>query len=705
MKKSLKKTLLGFVAALTLSSVVAPVASYAQEEGDLVPEYKMTYLTDPTSLDYTFSMRDINTNHTVNFVDGLYENDQYGNYIPAVAESHEVSEDGLTYTYKIRPGVMWVDMNGNEYAETTAHDFVTGLKHAVEAQSEMLPIVSSSIKGLQDYIDGKISDFEEVGVKAIDDYTLEYTLNKPEPYFNSKTTYGILYPINQEFLDSVGEDFGSLSPDSILYNGAFLLSNLTAKSQIEYVKNEMYWDAENVFLDLVQFTYNDGSDPEVFYRLFKENAVSAFGVNPTLPIYDDVKQEFDGFITQAQRTGSSFLLQFNLNRIKHEATGKSDEAQHEATHKALLNKKFRQALMFGFDRHTYMTQIFGEEFADNDIRNTLVSPEFVNVGEETFGQAVTRHLQEMDPELYGDIDLSDGQDGFYNPEKAAKLMEEAKAELEAEGVEFPIQLDMPVLESVPNSVNLSKSLKATVEDAIGSDNVVVNPVLLNQDAYLAATFNATVASEVDYDMTNESGWIPDYLDPSTFLDIYLPTNGTFLVPIGFDPIVREGQEDPYAEAREASGLFEYAELVKAANDITDDLDARYDAYAKAQAWLTDSAIIIPIRTGGSVLRVTKVVPFSGPYAYAGTGGQKFKFFKVQSEPVSYEQWEAAYENWHANKVDGSSISSQKAEDSEESESAEEMESEEMEAEETKEEAAEETEEAAEETEETEEAAE
>ena len=181
MKKSLKKTLLGFVAALTLSSVVAPVASYAQEEGDLVPEYKMTYLGDPTSLDYTFSMRDINTNHTVNFVDGLYENDQFGNYIPAVAESHEVSEDGLTYTYKIRPGVMWVDMNGNEYAETTAHDFVTGLKHAVEAQSEMLPIVSSSIAGLQDYIDGKITDFEEVGVKAIDDYTLEYTLTKPEP--------------------------------------------------------------------------------------------------------------------------------------------------------------------------------------------------------------------------------------------------------------------------------------------------------------------------------------------------------------------------------------------------------------------------------------------------------------------------------------------------------------------------------------------
>ena len=699
--------MISFVTALTLGSVTAPLFASAQE-GELDSEYKLTYLTDPTTLDYTFSMRDINTSHAMNFIEGLYENDQFGNYIPALAESHEVSEDGLVYTYKLRQGVMWVDNNGNEIAETTAHDFVTGLKHAVDAQSETLGIVKDSIKGLNDYIDGKITDFAEVGVKAIDDYTLEYTLARPEPYFNSKTTYTILYPVNQEFLDSVGEDFGTLTPESILYNGPFILSNLTAKSQIEYVKNESYWDAENVFLDRVLYTYNDGSDPEVFYRLYKDGAVSAFGVNPTLPIYDQVKKEFEGYITQQQRPGNTFLLQFNLNRIKHEATKKTDDAQHESTKKALLNKAFRQAIMFGFDRHTYMTQVFGEEFADTDIRNTLVPPEYVHVGEETFGEAVERHLEEINPELFTDINLEDGQDGFYDTEKAAKLMEQARAELEKEGVTFPIQLDMPVIENIATAVNNAKSMKASIEEALGADNVVVNPILLAQDPYLNATFNATVAAEVDYDMTNESGWIPDYLDPSTFLDIYLPDNGTFLVPIGFDPLLKEGQKDPYAEARKASGLYEYAKLVKAASEITDDLDARYDAYAKAQAWLTESAIIVPIRAGGSFLRVSKVIPFSGPYAYAGTGGQKLKYIKVQKDSVSFEQWQAAYDEWSANKVDGSSISSNAGKEegdesaAEESEAAEETEAEETEAAEESEaeetEAAEEAEESAEETE-------
>lgn len=667
MKHTLKKAFVSFAAVLALGSVVAPLAASAQEEGELGTEFKATYLSDPSTLDYIFTQRQTNSMHAVNFVEGLYENDQYGNYIPAAAESHEVSEDGLTYTYKIRPGIKWVDMNGNEYAETTAHDWVAGLKHAVDVQSELLPIVAESIAGLADYINGDITDFEEVGVKALDDYTLQYTLTRPEPYFNSKTTYGILYPVNQEFLDAVGEDFGSLSPDSILYNGPFILTNLTAKSQIEYIKNEAYWDKDNVHLDLVQYTYNDGSDPEVYYRLFRDGAVSSFRVDPTLPIYGDVQKEYEGYITQQQRTGTAFMVQFNLNRIKHEATGKESDKQHEDTRQALLNKKFRQAIMFGFNRHTYLSQRYGEEFAEADMRNTLVPPEFVNIGDQTFGEVVAEELEALNPDLYAGVDLSDGQDAFYDPEKASALFAEAKEELEGEGVEFPIQIDFPVLESVPLDVNNAKSFKSSIEDALGAENVQVNIVLLAQDPYYAATYYATVASEVDYDITSASGWSPDYLDPSSYLDIYGPVDGSFIVNIGFDPILREGAEDPYAEAREATGLYEYQKLIDEAASITDDLDARFAAYAKAQAYLTDEAISLPVYTGGSSLRVTKVVPFSGPYAYAGSGSDKFKYVKVQQEPVSYEQWEAAYEDWAANKISGSSISSNANDGEEDSE--------------------------------------
>ena len=113
------------------------------------------------------------------------------------AEDWSVSKDGLTYTYKIRKGVKWYDADGEERGEVTAKDFVTGLKHAADKKSEELPLVQGSIKGLDDYVQGKTTDFSQVGVKAVDDYTLQYTLNKPETFWNSKTTNGILFPINR----------------------------------------------------------------------------------------------------------------------------------------------------------------------------------------------------------------------------------------------------------------------------------------------------------------------------------------------------------------------------------------------------------------------------------------------------------------------------------------------------------------------------
>lgn len=655
----MKKTLVTLMSVVTLGSIVSPLAS--AQEGELKNDLKQTYLNDPTSLDYTFSLRDINTNHTVNFVDGLYENDQYGNYIPALAESHEVSEDGLTYTYKIRKGVKWVDMNGNEFGETTAHDFVTGLQHAADVQSEMLPVIQDSIKGLNEYINGEITDFNEVGVKAIDDYTLEYTLTRPEPFFNSKTTYGILFPINKEFLESKGEEFGALTPDSILYNGPFILENLTAKSSIGYRKNESYWDANNVFIEKVSFTYNDGQDVESFFRLFKENANDSFVVNPTFPIYQQIIEEFPDGVTVQQPAGSTFLLQFNLNRIAQNQSAKKDPKEFESTQKAIHNKKFRQAIMFAFDRASYLQQSQGEEYKEEPLRNTLVPPTFVKVDGGDFGQAVAKELEAINPELYSGIDLSDGQDPFFKPDVAKKLFEEAKKELEAEGVTFPIKLDLPVLETVPAAINRVKSLKQNIETVLGAENVVVDPVLLAQDPYYAATFNATVAEEVDYDFTNESGWIPDYLDPSTFLDIYSPKNGSFIIPIGFNPIV-EGEEDPTIEIREKMGMMEYQKLLDEASAITDDINARYKAYAKAQAYLTDMAIALPIRNGASNVRMTRVVPFSGPYAFAGTGGQKFKFMKVQKDPVTKEQYSKAVEEWKSKAADFSESSTGEAKD-------------------------------------------
>ncbi len=624
--------------------------SSSSKKSDLVSEYSSVYVTDLETLDYTFSSRKTNSDHYTNFVEGLLENDQYGNLKGDMAKSWEVSDDGLTYTYHLRKGVPWVDSEGNEYgADVTANDFVTGLKHAVDVQSETLYIVADSIKGLSDYIDGKSNDFSTVGVKAVDDYTLQYTLNKPEPFWNSKTTYGILYPINEEFLKSKGKDFGKPTPDSILYNGPFILANNTAKSVIEYTKNESYWDPKNVHLDTVKWTYNDGSDPDGLFKSYENGELSLARVYPNSPGYKDVTKAYPDGVTWSQTGGSTYNLTFNFNRGTFDATSKTTDKEKEDTQKAILDRNFRLAILFGFDKKSYNAQSVGEEGATKALRNTLVPADFVEIGGKPYGDTVASKLKALDSDAFGDVNLSDGQDGYYNADKAKEYMEKAKTELEAKGVQFPIHLDMPVEETSEISVNMVKSLKKSVETSLGSDNVVVDVQLLNEDKYLAATYQATTGQAGDFDITNASGWGPDYTDPSSYLNIYDSRKGDMIHTLGLEASAVVQGTDPSTAAKKAINLSEYDALLDKAAAITDDLDARYTAYADAEAWLLDNALQVPIYADGGTPRVTNVVPFSGPYGWAGIAANKLKYVEVQSDIVTTDQYDKAKKAWETKK--------------------------------------------------------
>ena len=624
--------------------------SSSSKKSDLVSEYSSVYVTDLETLDYTFSSRKTNSDHYTNFVEGLLENDQYGNLKGDMAKSWEVSDDGLTYTYHLRKGVPWVDSEGNEYgADVTANDFVTGLKHAVDVQSQTLYIVADSIKGLSDYIDGKTNDFSTVGVKAVDDYTLQYTLNKPEPFWNSKTTYGILYPINEEFLKSKGKDFGKPTPDSILYNGPFILANNTAKSVIEYTKNESYWDPKNVHLDTVKWTYNDGSDPDGLFKSYENGELSLARVYPNSPGYKDVTKAYPDGVTWSQTGGSTYNLTFNFNRGTFDATSKTTDKEKEDTQKAILDRNFRLAILFGFDKKSYNAQSVGEEGANKALRNTLVPTDFVEIGGKPYGDTVASKLKALDSDAFGDVNLSDGQDGYYNADKAKEYMEKAKTELEAKGVQFPIHLDMPVEETSEISVNMVKSLKKSVETSLGSDNVVVDVQLLNEDKYLAATYQATTGQAGDFDITNASGWGPDYTDPSSYLNIYDSRKGDMIHTLGLEASAVVQGTGPSTAAKKAINLPEYDALLDKAAAITDDLDARYTAYADAEAWLLDNALQVPIYADGGTPRVTNVVPFSGPYGWAGIAANKLKYVEVQSDIVTTDQYDKAKKAWETKK--------------------------------------------------------
>ena len=270
----MKKSKVLALAGVSLLSVGVLAACSGSSKGNSAAKaYNYVYTAEPETLDYVTSGKASTADLVTNGVDGLLENDQYGNFVPSIAESWTVSKDGLTYTYKIRKDAKWYTSEGEEYGDVTAQDFVTGLKHAADKKSEALYLVQHSVKGLDDYVNGKTPDFSTVGVKAVDDHTLQYTLNQPEPQWNSKTTSQVLWPVNAEFLKKQGDKFGqSTDPSSILYNGPFLMKSITAKSAVEYQKNENYWDKENVHVDTIKLSYFDGQDQDALARNFKDGA-------------------------------------------------------------------------------------------------------------------------------------------------------------------------------------------------------------------------------------------------------------------------------------------------------------------------------------------------------------------------------------------------------------------------------------------------
>ena len=653
MNNKMKKVV---VPALLLSSTVLLAACGSGDKksssGESSSTYNYVYSTDINSLDYTFSARNTNSDHFTNFVDGLFENDQYGNLKPALATSWDVSEDGLTYTYHLRKGVKWVDSEGNDYDEVRAQDFVTALKHAVEVKSEMLYVVQDSIKGLDDYIKGNTKDFASVGVKAVDDYTLQYTLAKPETFWNSKLTYGIMYPINEEFLKSKGKDFGQPSADSILYNGAYILANNTAKSVIEYRKNDSYWDKKHVYIDNVKFTYYDGSNPDSLFKEFDQGNYSMARVFPNSGGYKDVEAKYGDNVFYSQPMGTTYNVTFNLDRQSYNATSKKTEQEKADTKKAILNKNFRLAMEFALNKADYLAQNVGKSGSEKGIRNILTPSEFVMVGDKTYGEVVQEKLRALDPDTFGDVKLADGQEGWYNVDKAKSLFAKAKSELEAQGVKFPIHLDLPQAETSEMLVNQAKSLKHSVESALGSDNVVIDIILLNDDAYNAATYQATTAAAQDFDISTASGWGPDYQDPSTYLDIYDSRTGAQLQNLGLEPS-EIAKNNSSAEVVKEIGLTEYDALLDKADAITanDQIEKRYEAYADAEAWLAANALQIPVQAFGATPRVSKEVPFTRQFSWVGLANQKYKNLKLQGDAVTTKQYDKALKDWEAKKVE------------------------------------------------------
>ena len=600
--------------------------------------FSSTFSANPTTFNYLLDYYADNTSVITNLVDGLLENDSYGNLTPALAEDWSVSADGLTYTYKLRKDAKWYTADGEEYAPVKAQDFVTGIKYAADNKGQAMDLIQNSIKGLNDYVTGVTNDFSTVGVKALDDYTVEYTLTRPEPYWNSKTTNSILFPVNEEFLKSKDKDFGTLTPDSILYNGPYLLKDFTSKSSIEYVKNPHYYDHDKVTIEKVKLAYFDGSDQEMTIRNFESGAYTLAGVYLNSSSYAKTKEKYQDNIVYSLQDKTSWYFNFNVNRKAYNHTAKTTDEQKKSTQTAILNKNFRQALNFAIDRTAYSAQSNGQEAASKTLRNTLVPPTFVQVGDKTFGEVTASKLVSYGTEWSG-INLADAQDAYFNKEKAQAKFAEAKKELEAQGVTFPIHLDIPVDQTNKNAVSGMNSVKQTLETVLGSDNVVIDVQQLSTDEFGNVAFLAPNPAARDYDL-NFDGWVGDYQDPSTYLDPFNAEDGFYLKIFGLD--AKEDQE-----LIKSLGLDTYTKLLKEADAENQDVAKRYEKYAEAQAWMIDNSLIMSTMSNGGTASVTKVTPFTRAYSLVGIkgDGNNYKYMRLQKDPVTKKQFDEAKAKW------------------------------------------------------------
>lgn len=639
--KSSKLLALAGVTLLAAATLAACSGSSSNAKGEKTFSY--IYETDPDNLNYLTTGKAATANITSNVIDGLLENDRYGNFVPSMAENWSVSKDGLTYTYTLRKDAKWYTSEGEEYAEVKAQDFVTGLKYAADKKSDGLYLVQESIKGLDAYVKGEITDFSQVGIKALDDYTVQYTLNKPESFWNSKTTMGVLAPVNEEFLNSKGDDFAKgTDPSSILYNGPFLLKSIVAKSSVEFEKNPNYWDKDNVHLDKVKLSFWDGQDTNKPTEAFKDGSFTMARLFPTSASYSETEKTFKDNIVYTQQDSTTYLVGTNIDRQSYKYTSKTTDEEKVSTKKALLNKDFRQAIAFGFDRTAYASQVNGASGATKLLRNLFVPPTFVQADGKNFGELVKEKLVTYGDE-WSNVNLDDAQDGLYNPDKAKAEFAKAKAALQAEGVKFPIHLDMPVDQTNTTKVQRVQSFKQSVEENLGSDNVVIDIQQLQKDDVQNITYFAETAAGEDWDISDNVGWSPDYIDPSTYLDIIKPSVGentkTYL---GFDSGTNNA-------AAKQVGLEDYEKMVVEAGEETTDVSKRYEKYAAAQAWLTDSALLIPTTSQTGRPMLSKMVPFTLPFAYSGNKGMSeallYKYLEVQDKAVTIEEYQKAQEKW------------------------------------------------------------
>ena len=621
--------------------------------------YRSLYSSEMTTMNYLSSGTTYELEVGANTIDSLVENDPYGNIVPCAALSWETSDDGLVWTFHLRPNQNWYDKDGNEMAPVTAHDYVAAARYVCDSANdcsnsymmdgwlvnatELLDYTAAKLlavdKGTEvigenEYVkdengvifevndDGTYTEYPEVrpedlGVVAKDDLTLEYHLANVRPYFLTALQFGTYWPAPAALLEQYGPDF-ALDNSKMWFNGAYILQVAEPQQKRVYVKNANNWDAEHIYIERIEETYNQEAAslaPEMFLR----GEVDYAGIGSDI-VNDWLSDpEKSNLVTTSRIIGDySYFFGFNFEP-------KFDEEYNPSNWgKAVNITNFRKSLFHGIDKVKYVAAMYPASSPEMHLQRTITPLGFATYEGKDFTS-------------YGSLkEISETES--FNEALALEYKAKAIPELEAAGVVFPIQIPINYRSGSTTWANASTVLEQQLEELLGTDYIDVIVVEYAGNSFLNETRrNGNYAIQ-------ELNWGADFMDPETWADPFDYKNSyNFFCPD--TDTYRVFQDTKTAETKAL--IDEYFKLQDYARTCVKDMDERFEAFAEAEAFYINNAVVLPGFISGGSYMATKLNGFEGQFAMMGQSSSRYKGQHVYEEAMSQDMFDDQYAKWKA----------------------------------------------------------
>ena len=551
-----------------------------------------------------YSQNSADSNVTCNMWEGLITFDCYGKAQPSIAKSWEHNDDSSVWTFHLRDDVDWVDVNGEVKSHLTSKDFLVGLEWVLnayknEANNTSMP--SDTLVGAADYYastkekDAAAADltYEDmlaagVGVEAPDDYTLVFTCKDPCPYFDTVAAYTSFYPASEDLINELGVDgFRACDYTNMWYNGPYIVEEFISQNTKSYIPNPNYWGADD-YARFDRFTVTMISDGTVTFQLYQNRELDEMdcGESTLTTIQSDSSNEYNNQLCEKRPKKYSYQMHFNYQKRNEDGT------LDDNWNKAVANTAFRQCWYKGLD----LTAWFARTNKINPLKCENDYYTMPGVCYNTQGQEYTTLVAK---EMGFDGESYDGKTMIRTRNVSADdfkaLKQQAMDELTAIGVTFPVHAAMYILAGSSTALDTATVLKQCFSNSLGDDFVV-----LDINTYVSSQNKEVVTPQLQSFVTN--GWGADFGDPVNFLgqeilhddNAYYSVNYSNIAKIVDNVNEDEKWTEPADWQKDLIDCYEeYTDLVEEAKAIVDDIDARYAAFAKAEAYLLDKVLVSP----------------------------------------------------------------------------------------------------------------